>query len=313
MSVALALALCVADRAHAFDGSISTEVSYGNRTWSANLIGDWGIVPDRLYLVATYGVVRYQPEESWRSQPSHLVGLGLDVLPSSHWMLSLTGTFSPKATDTETFGPNGGLTLAHTRRNVHGLLAAGYQSAGLRDVEWGVDASLLVGWYELVRVAELPNRTFSETSDLVAVKPALGATLIVLDANEFGLRGSYTGYTKDPLQRPQLPQALLDNPLFAARAQRLGQADATAAFFSAPVWFDVRVSYLRRFGPKVTGRLAYTYIQYVPSQGNAHALSTRWAWKVTGWLRLWVGLTVQLDVPAGLSGYGTLGGELATE
>ncbi len=291
-----------ASSAAAFDGSLSAELSYGNRTFSANVIGDWGVVPERLYVVATYGVVRFLPDDNWRAQPTHLFGLGLDWLPSMHWVASLNATFSPKTTDVEMF-PALGVSISHTRRNVHGLLAVAYQSAGMSDVEWGVDGSGLVGWYELSSEAEGPKNTINRGSSLVAVKPALGATLTLFDDNELGARATYTWYSQDPTTAP----------LFQAVEQRFGQSDASASFFSAPVWLEARASYLRRFGAKVTGRLAYTYIQYVPGKGNAHALSTRWTWRVAGWARLWVGATLQLDVPAGLSGYGTLGAELATE
>ena len=38
----------------AFDGSVSLELSGGNRALSGNLVGDWGVLPDRLYLVGSY-------------------------------------------------------------------------------------------------------------------------------------------------------------------------------------------------------------------------------------------------------------------
>lgn len=302
--------LLCAGGAAAFDGSLSAELSYGNRTFSANVIGDWGMVPERLYLVATYGVVRYAPDPDFRSQATHLFGVGLDWLPSVHWMTSLNASFSPKSTDFETFGRH---LLTHTRRSAQGLVAAGYQSAGFRDLEWGVDASAGVSWHELVSKAEGPLVNLDATTSLVAFRPALGATLIIVDDNEVGLRGSYTWYSQDPTTAGGFPQ-LRNNPSFETIQFLANQAGVTGAFFSAPVWFDARVSYLRRFGARVTGRLAYTYIQYVPGKGNAHAVSTRWSWKVAGWARFWVGATVQYDAPAvGLSGYGTLGAELATE
>src|SRR5687767_8631483 len=77
-NVALTLLLALAPAsAGAFDGSASLELSYGSRTFSSSLIGDWGIVPDKVYLVGSFGAVRQAPLEGIVSQPSYLFGLGL--------------------------------------------------------------------------------------------------------------------------------------------------------------------------------------------------------------------------------------------
>src|SRR4051812_17425916 len=90
------LALLVSAPAGAFDGSMSVELSGGNKTLSANLLGDWGIVPDTLYLVTSFGVVKTQPDPFVTSTASLLFGLGLDLVPSQHWNASLNFSFLPK-------------------------------------------------------------------------------------------------------------------------------------------------------------------------------------------------------------------------
>jgi hypothetical protein len=313
LTLGLFLVLLTPTAATAFDGSLSLELSGGNRTLSASLIGDWGIVPDTLYLVAMYGVVRQAPTPEIRSTATHLFGLGLDWIPSIHLMTSLNLSFSPKATDSERLGE---FDITHTRRSVQGIFALGYQSAGFRRVEWSADLSGLVAWYELVSRAVGPADDYRGLTNLGLVKPALGATLIILDDNEVGLRGTYTWYSSDPTTAGGFDR-LANDRRFQLIQARFGQLDANANFSSAPPWFELRGSYLRRFGSKVTGRFAYTYIQYVPGEGRAHALNTRWSFKLAGWARLWVGVTVQYDQPGNglpyLSGYGTLGAELATE
>lgn len=309
LTLLVALVLATPLSASAFDGSISLELSGGNRTLSANLIGDWGIVPDTLYLVATYGVIRQARDPDYQSTPTHLFGLGLDWLPTSHLMSSLNLTFSPKATDTATVTENIGLTS--TRRSVQGLLAAGYQSAGLSDVEWGVDANTSGAWYELDTHARAGPLIFDRKTNLFVVRPSAGAMLSFVGRTDVSLRASYTWYSEDPTTAGGAT-----NPRLAELGivQALNQ---TASYSSAPQLFDVRVAVLHRFGSRVTGRLGYTFMRYVQGIGDAHQVSTRWAVKVSGWARLWAGVAVQYDRlrddPSFVSGYGTLGAELATE
>lgn len=296
--------------ASAFDGSISLELSGGNRTLSASLIGDWGIVPDKLYLVASYGVIRQARDPDYASQPTHLFGLGLDWLPTSRLMSSFSLTFSPKATDSAQ-GDRGLVGLSSTRRSVSGLLALGYHSNGLGDVEWGLDANASGAWYELDTHAFGPRVTFDKKTNLFVVKPSAGAMLSFFGRTDLSLRGTYSWYSEDPTTAGGAT-----NP----RLAELGVVQAlnqSVSFSAAPPLFDVRVSVLQRIGTRVTGRFGYTFMRYANGLGNAHQLSTRWTVKVTGWARLWAGVSVQYDqlttTPSFWSGYGTLGAELATE
>jgi hypothetical protein len=70
------LALLAAAPAGAFDGSMSIELAGGNKTLSASLLGDWGIVPDKLYLVTSLGVVKTQRDPNVTSTATAIFGLG---------------------------------------------------------------------------------------------------------------------------------------------------------------------------------------------------------------------------------------------
>ena len=298
--------MLVSLQANAFDGSVSVELTGGNRMLSASLIGDWGIVPDQLYLVGSYGVMRQAPESDFASSPAHLFGLGFDWLPTRHLVTSLTATFSPKSREVTTF-ENLGATITTTRRSAQGIFAIGYQSAGLGDVEWGLDAGFLFTWYELeARVERF--RAIERTTKLLLGRPSAGATVTFGGKTDLSLRGSYSIWSADPTTICRADIALCE----------AGQAlNLTPGFTSAPPWFDARVAVLHRFTSKVSGRLGYTFIRYVNGIGNAHAVSTRWSLRVAGWARLWAGLAVQYDwLPTASSfwsGYATLGAELATE
>ncbi|MBK7860306.1 MAG: hypothetical protein IPJ65_17190 [Archangiaceae bacterium] len=317
--------------ARAFDGSISTELSGGNRTFSASLIGDWGLVPDRLYLVATYGVVRQAPDPALDTDPSHLLGLGVDVIAGSHWLTSLSFNFSPKASDHQTVVLHErvldrlidrSVEVTHTRRSAQALLAAAWQSNGLGDLEGGFDAAASAAWYELGSVAVTPHAgTFSATTRLWVLKPGAGATLTFFGHTDLGVRGTYTWYSEDPTTAGgfdrSVPAELRDTPRFESINSLFAQTQANANFSAAPPWFDLRASLTHRFGEKVSGRLAFTFTRYVRGVGNAWAVSNKWTWRVAGWARLWAAVTAQYDqltsTASFFSGYGTLGAELATE
>jgi hypothetical protein len=225
-------------------------------------------------------------------------------------------TFSPKASASESLGP---IALMSSRRSVQGILVAAYQSAGFGDFEWAADVGAVGAWYELSSIAKVPLKgTFTATTNLFLVKPSAGLTFTLFTANEVGLRGSYAWYSADPataggFDLPELKRAVIVEQAEA----RFAQVEANANFSAAPPWFDLRATFTHRFGARVTGRFWYQFTRYVDGIGNAHTLGTRWIWKVKGWLRLWVGLSLQYDQlegePSFFSGYGTLGGELATD
>lgn len=322
--MSLTLLLLVPVSASAFDGSVSLELSAGNRTLSASLIGDWGVVPQKLYLVGTYGVVRQAPDPTVSSGATHLVGLGVDWAPSVHWMASANASFSPKATDTLTLSEQ--VFGTSTRRSAQGLLAAAWQSAGFGAVEWSVDASALAAWHELQTAAQVGDQRFDKTTTLFVGRPSAGLTFTFFTDTELSVRGSSSIYSQDPTVAGGFQRQFE----ICEIAQAVRDFNSIATLSSAPPWFDAKASVLRRFGTRVTGRLGYAFTRYVHGIGNAHAVSTRWSWKPAGWVRLWAGVTVQYDwlspqqrpdpshdcastQTSFLSGYGTLGAELATE
>jgi hypothetical protein len=316
LTVLAALLACPAG-AYEFDGSMSLELSGGNKTLSASLLGDWGIVPDLLYLVTSFGAVKQQPDPNTTSSPSLIFGTGLDLVPSEHWNASLNVSFSPKATDTAAINA---FTIVSTRRSAQGLLALAYQSAGTDNFEWGWELGGLGAWYELS--SKLLKEVNATTTNLFLVQPSASVTATLFTSNELRLRGSYVWYSTDPTTAggfdvhlpPALQRAAALDQLVQAR---LAQLEANANFSAAPPWFDVKAIFTHRFGTKVTARFWYQFTRYVDGLGNAHTVGSKWTWKVKGWLRLWVGLTIQYDQlstqPSFFSGYGTLGGELATE
>ena len=94
---------------------------------------------------------------------------------------------------------------------------------------------------------------------------------------------------------------------------RMQSLDALTGFPSAPVRFEFKPSVTYRFGARVRGQVSYAFTRYVPGQGYAHVVGTRWTWRVARPLRLWVALALQSDHVAGepsvRSGLGTLGSE----
>lgn len=322
--------------ATAFEGSVSAELAGGNRTLSANLLADWGMVPDTLYLVANYGFVKHanvQVDPALPSQPlaaTHLFGLGVDFSPSMHWLTSLMFNFSPKATDSFTFGERllSG-TASSSRRSVQGIAALAYQSAGLSDLEWGLDGTFIGAWYELSSRLVIGRMDVTQTTNLFLGKPSLGLTLTFFGKTDVMLRGTYSVYSTDPVMagKPQAPRldALIDRfGIGELAAARLGQFDAISGYNTAPSWVEGRVSVLHRFTPRLSGQLAYTFVRYVVGQGYAHVFSSRWSWRPKGFFRVWLGGSVQYDEPRddpskaseatpGWSGYASLGAELSTE
>jgi hypothetical protein len=310
----VAIVLFIRSNAFAFDGSVSLELSGGNRTLSGSLIGDWGIVPDKVYLMGSYGIVRQLPASGLRSEPSHLFGLGVDLVPSMHWVTSVSLSFSPKAGDVQHTDLG---DVTYTRRSAQGLMLAAWQSGGVEPLEGGFDLSLLSAWYDLSSLAELQSLgRFEAAQSLLLLKPSAGVTLTVSTTSDLCLRGSYTWYSSDPTTAggfdDRVPAAVRTTHEFQQIEAQFGRAEAGANFSSAPPWFDLKATFVHRFGEKVIGRVAYTYTRYVHGLGNAHALGTQWTWRVAGWARLWAGATVQVD-RTGPLGYGVLGAELATE
>ena len=83
-------------------------------------------------------------------------------------------------------------------------------------------------------------------------------------------------------------------------------------FPSAPGRFDVKPSVTYRFNATLRGQLSYAFTRYVPGQGVAHVLSTRWTVRVCEPVRVWGSLALQSDVLEGESGTGGKGATVRT-
>lgn len=340
MSV-LALTLAVS-AAHA--GSVMAEFSAGGsfRTWS--LLGDIALREDETFLTLGYTGARTQSDTAL----SHQLSAGVDHALSEHWLLSgvLTGglpktSFTPLAPER----PLLDLPALAARTGYHSLgvqLLAAYESAGFSDVEYGVDVGLGLTRYGLqrellARQAERTERLSRTVEPLLLARPTLGARLMLFDRWELGLRGGFCLYSGDPLSAGQFTPEELEqvmrrytnaaegghtvNDYYQRRirelavdlAGRLVGANALSGFPSAPALFDLKPSVTYRFSSAVRGQLSYAFTRYVPGQGYAHVLGTRWTWRPAEAFRLWGSLSLQSDHPEGLeplrSGLVTLGTE----
>jgi hypothetical protein len=350
----LVAALLLPASAAAFEGSLSLELSGGNRTLAGSLIGDWGVSPERLYLLGSYGVVRQAGVPGMNgvpplpASPTHVIGLGLDWTPSVHWMLSTTMSLSPKATDSTVLNPQSLLLpdveVSASRRSLSAMLAVLYQSAGFDPLEWSLDATASGGLNTFDSTVRIGRQApVTETTQLWVFKPSLGLTLSLFTDTDLAVRGTYSLYSGDPTTagRFRVPEGctFMGEPcgerlgrfteltqLTSAALTRLDQVDALSGYASAPSWVEGRFSVLHRLSPRVSGQLSYTFVRYVPLQGYAHAVGTRWSFKLRGWMRLWFSVSVQYNEPVDRpsqrtsaddlpywSGVGTLGGELSTQ
>jgi hypothetical protein len=165
----------------------------------------------------------------------------------------------------------------------------------------------------------------------------VGARLLLGAHLELSLRGGLYLYSDDPLSTGQFSeeeqQALanryaqvaedrqlqsafveqLYRDLGASVAGRLAEANAGTGLPSAPARFDVRPSVTWRFNDTVRGQFSYAFTQYVPGQGYAHVLGTRWTFRLGKPFRLWAALALQADIlpetPPIRTGLATVGAE----
>jgi hypothetical protein len=339
-----ALALLAAPEAHAA-GSVMAEATAGGslRTWT--LLGDLELRKDETFLTLGYTGARTGSDTAL----SHQLSAGVDHAPSEHWLLSgLVNVGLPK-TSTTALSPERpllGLPALNARGGYHSLgvqLAAGYDSAGFSDVEYGLDVGLGLTRYGLRR--ELFTRQdgsneslYHREEPLFLARPSVGARLVLFDKWELGLRGGLSLYSGDPLSAGQFTQEELTEVLrrytnaaegrlllknFTQRriqelavdlSGRLLGVNALTGFPSAPALFDVKPSVAYRFSTRVRGQLSYAFTRYVPGEGYAHVLGTRWTFKLSGSVRLWASLSLQSDRVEGepplRSGLATLGSEL---
>jgi hypothetical protein len=314
----------------------------GLRTWT--LLGDLELRRDETFLTLGYTGARTRSDTAL----SHQISAGVDHALSEHWLLSgLVSVGLPKTSITPLAPERPLLDLpalfARTGYGSLGVqLAAAYDSAGFSDVEYGLDVGLGLTHYGLRR--EILTRReghtealFRQEDPLFLARPSLGARLILLDTWELGLRGGLYLYSGDPLSAGQFTPAESEEVLrryastvegrnsvrdYARRrirelavdlAGRLLGANALTGFPSAPALFDLKPSVTYRFSSRVRGQISYAFTRYVPGQGYAHVLGTRWTWRPADAFRLWASLSLQSDHPEGeeplLSGLVTLGTE----
>lgn len=154
---------------------------------------------------------------------------------------------------------------------------------------------------------------------------------------ELGLRGAFALDSEDPLTAGQFTdaeadplEARLEDRVAARRAlaglrrrqlrdlgtavtRRLGEVNAGTGFPSAPVRWDVKPALTWRITPALRGQLSYAFTRYVPGQGVAHVVATRWMVRLGDAVRVWASVALQRDAPEDLpaedSGLLTLGGE----
>ncbi len=326
-------------------GSASVDVTAGRGSVAWSLLGDVDLVRDQTFLLLGYSAVR--PREG---SPLHQLTAGVDLGLGTHWRVSAladaglpTTTVTPLLQLREVVE----MRLRTTGASAGLVLRTAYDSAGLSDLEWGIDAGVGTSAHRMERTLLAVRRTLLGPRHLTAgptgesllqVRPSLGAHLLLRLDTELSLRGSYVFYSRDPLSLGQLTAAQLDAILaseeqqengwdrlfrteereqaaFQLARRNLAGADATDGMLTAPLLFDVRLGVTHRFSGLVRGQVGYAFNRYFPAQGSAHVLSTRWTLRFSDSWRAWAGASVQVDVyedappePAGLL---TLGGEFS--
>lgn len=309
--------------------TLTAELSASKDTRALTLLGDLELSQDTTFLTFGYSGLRPQPDTA----VSHQLSLGLDHAFSDHWLVSGTVLAAlPKVTQTPLAAERPRLGLpalaARTSYSSQGLaLSAGYDSGGLSDVEYGLDASVGLTRYPLRRALvthvgeNAPNVAFRHEEVLGVLRPSLGGRLMLGGDWELGLRGGLYLYSEDPLSAGQFTEeeqqalaeryaqvaedralqgefrARLYRDLGTSVAGRLSDVNAVSGLPSAPARFDVKPSVSYRFSAKVRGQLSYAFTRYVPGQGQGHVLGTRWTFRLGEPLRMWAAAALQADVP----------------
>ncbi|KFA94678.1 hypothetical protein [Archangium violaceum] len=332
-----------APEAHA--GSVMMEASAGasQRTWA--LLGDVELRKDETFLTLGYSGARLESDTAL----SHQLSSGVDHALSDHWLLSgLVNVGLPKTTRTALAParPLLGLPAMAADTGYHSAgvqLAAAYDSAGFSDLEYGLDGSLGLTRYGLrrqisVREDGRDETLFQRNEPLFVARPSLGARLLLFDKWELGLRGGVYLYSGDPLSTGQFTEAEVEQVmrryanasegrllLRALSRRRIGElaldlsgrmlgVNALTGFPSAPALFDLKPSVTWRVSTAVRGQLSYAFTRYVPGEGYAHVVGTRWTVRLARPFRVWASLSLQSDHLEGeaplRSGIASLGSEL---
>lgn len=323
--------------------SLVAEVT-ASRTYTAlSLLSELELAQDRTYLTLCYGTTRTAALEiQGVDRPvdvprTHQLCAGLDHALDDHFRLNAFVSGSPKITNhVELLGPPNTLYFRSQSSSLGASAGLSYDSAGLSDVEFGLDGALSVTGYSLPHMWVTAERTIRVPGGLVAIRPSLGVMLLLGSGTELSLRGTYVHYLgDDPLTAGRVSEEELSwlstafsrglayaqfyglSELVATFIQAHGKllmADALSGLASAPVRLEVRPSIQHRFTSWLRGQLGYTYDRYVPTQGASHLLSTRWTFSPGDAWSLWVAVAVQWDLPEGYpgmtSGLLTLGAEV---
>ena len=320
------LALLFPLAAGAIEGAVSADLTVGARQVSLNTLGELGVVPDRLWLVAGYGFLKSPDVPATDTSPkvatavSHLLSAGLDVSPHRSWIFSLLGQFSPRAGEQVPINLNGVLAdrvvLGTVRQGAGASALIVWDSAGAGDVEGSVEVGGSFNWNLVGRTVVLGANVRSKAEHLFSGRPQLGASLLLFGKTTLSVRAGYTFYSANPLtvgrltddELAAISQAVvqaaqrlsLDLDLLMANAQavlsRLASFDAVSGYPYAPVRFDLRVSVQHRFSRWVRAQLSWTYLRYVPGQGFGNVAALKLTFRPHEMWRFWVGGSVQLDV-----------------
>ncbi len=306
--LALIAVALLAPKAHAH--SASAEVTAGGGYFGLSLLGELELVKDQTFLTGGYAGARPSPYSVF----AHLLTVGVDHALPSGWLLAANLSGGPPAITPVTLGPE--LTYKSITSSLGANAVAAYGSGGFGFFEYGFDVGAGVTAHWLARALEGRFGTARRRSVVTVLKPQLGVTAILDLDTELSLRGGYWLYSEDPLKAGELSDAELDRLLAAATAlaerrqfteeqkqaalshfsDRVGEASAVSGLPAAPLWFEVRFSAAHRFTRRVRGQLGYTFDRYVPTQGHAHVVSTRWTVRFGEALKLSFAAALQIDV-----------------
>ncbi len=290
--------------------SAAADVTLGRGYFGVNAFGELELVADRTFLTLTYSGARPSPYSVF----AHLAGVGIEHAAGDHWLLSAALSGGPPSATPVQLSQE--LTYRSITSSLGATAGAAYGSGGLDFFEYALDATAGVTAHWLARELDGRFGRVRRRSAVTVFRPSVGATAILDVDTELSLRASYWLYSEDPVQAGTLSDEELDQLIAAATARaerlrftdeqiqaalslfsdRLGQASAVTGLPAAPLWFELRAGVVRHFGARVRGQLAYAFDRYVPGQGHAHLLSTRWTVRVGERLKLAAALALQVDV-----------------
>jgi hypothetical protein len=306
--------------------SLLLEGSAARQFTSVSLMGEVELVKDRTFLTGCFGSTRSAPVEITAGVDQAAVNiprstqgcLGLDHGFDDHWRVSVMASLSPKVISQVEVVARPSVVYRSETANAGASLGVSYDSAGLEDVQWGVDLGLSANRYTLSHEWITAIRTFPVPATLSTLRPSAGV-LVALGDVELQLRASYTFYSQDPLMAGAVTEEELGrvadfvqrlvtasqlfgvNVDYGARLQQAGTRvmaiDAISGLATAPVKFELRPSVQYRFTGWLRGQVGYTYDRYVPGAGYAHVASTKWTLSFWEHLQTWAAASVQLDVP----------------